>query len=276
MEEFEFSFKELRPRTWLINNDGCTSYVLVGDDTALMIDTGYGVYDPRSYAEKVTGCSIPRAANTHGHFDHAGGNGFFDQTYMTAEGDKIARVPYPSFKNVRFKLDYPSVIIGDGSLLDLGNRLLEAIAIPCHAPSSLAFLDKRERILFAGDEVGPHVPLLWQHSDTQPAVEDYAANMEKLMSRKDEYDYIGAGHGEGLLDASYVDKCLACAKKILAGFDGNRIAPPRALTWDDWTKNKKGPRPGDLIISDPEFKYAAEYEGVTIMYDIRYKFKNKR
>jgi glyoxylase-like metal-dependent hydrolase (beta-lactamase superfamily II) len=273
MGDFEFSAKELRKGTWIINSDGCSCYVLIGDETALMIDTGYGVYDIRAYAEKITGRAIPWAANTHSHFDHAGGNGFFEKTYLSAEGDKTARVPYPSFKGQSFKLDYPSEIIGDGFIIYLGNRSVEAISIPCHDPGSLAFLDLRERILFTGDEVSPHVPLFWQRADIQPSVEQYTANMEKLMARRDAYDYICSGHGEGLLDASYVDKCLACARKILAGFDGKQMPPPVALTWEEWNKTKKGARPGDLIIYDPEYKYAAEYDGVTIMYDIRYKNK---
>jgi hypothetical protein len=45
--------------------------------------------------------------------------------------------------------------------------------------------------------------------------------------------------------------------------------PPEAL------KNKKGPRPGDLFIYDPEFKRFAEYDGVSIEYDIRYRFNPK-
>jgi glyoxylase-like metal-dependent hydrolase (beta-lactamase superfamily II) len=274
LENFEFTSKAIRSGAWFIGGDGCSSWVLAGDDTALMIDTGYGVYDIRAYAEKITGRSIPWAANTHGHFDHAGGNGFFERAYMSAECDKIARIPYPSFKGQVFKLDYPSVIVADGSVIDLGNRPLEVIAIPAHDPGSLAFLDKKERLLFVGDEAGPHVPLFWQRPDVQPTIEQYALNMKKLTARRAEYDHICTGHGEDLMDASYVDKCLACAEHILAGFDGKQMPPPRSLTWEEWNKTQKGPRPGDLVIYDPEFKYAAEYDGVTIMYDIRYK-KNR-
>jgi glyoxylase-like metal-dependent hydrolase (beta-lactamase superfamily II) len=271
MEDFQFVSKELRPGTWFIGGDGCSSWVLLGDDTALMIDTGYGVYDVRSYAETITGRRIPWAANTHGHFDHTGGNGFFERAYLSAEGDTIARIPYPSFQGQTFKFDYPSVIIGDGYCWDLGNRPLEAIAIPAHDPGSLAYLDKRERVLFVGDEIGPNVPLIWQKPDAQPSIEQYVANMEKLMARRGEYDHIGAGHGEDLMDASYVEKCLACARKILGGFDGKPMPQRPPITWEEWNKTKKGARPGDLIIYDPEFKYVAEYDGVTIMYDIRHK-----
>jgi glyoxylase-like metal-dependent hydrolase (beta-lactamase superfamily II) len=275
MEEFEFVSKLIHPGTWLIEGDDCSSYVLIGDAAALMIDTGYGVYDVRSYAEKITGSSIPWAANTHGHFDHVGGNGFFERAYMTAEADKIARIPYPSFKGQTFKFDYPSIIIGDGYILDLGNRQLEAIAIPAHDPGSLAFLDKRERILFVGDEAGPHVPLMWQKSEKQPTIETYVSNMEKLMARRGEYDYICTGHGEDLLDGSYIDKCLACAKHILDGFDGELLElSPQEDPGEDVSKRKKGPRPGDLIIYDPEYKRIAEYGGIKIMFDIRYKWNS--
>jgi glyoxylase-like metal-dependent hydrolase (beta-lactamase superfamily II) len=157
---------------------------------------------------------------------------------------------------------------------------LEALFIPAHDSGSIAFLDKKERLLFTGDEVGRNVPLMWQRPDEQPTIEQYMNNMEKLMSRRKEYDFICTGHGEDLIDASYVDKCLACAKQILAGFDGEPlserdIGPPPPKPGDD-PRKKKGPRPGDLIIYDIEFKRIAEYDSVKLMYDIRYKFNSKQ
>jgi glyoxylase-like metal-dependent hydrolase (beta-lactamase superfamily II) len=245
-----------------------------------MIDTGYGVYDIRAYAENLIGRTIPWAASTHGHFDHTGGNGLFEQTFMTAACDKAARIPYPSFKGWKLcRFDYPSVIVSDGYIIDLGGRTLEVITIPAHDTGSAAFLDKQERLLFVGDEVKEHVPLMWQRKDAQPTIEQYVSNKEKLMARRGEFDHICPGHGDKWLDASYVDKCLACARQILAGnIEGEALKhlpqddpplPPEAL------KNKKGPRPGDLIIYDPEFKRIAEYGGVSIQYDIRYRFNPK-
>lgn len=267
MQGFEFKSRLICPDTWLIESDGCTSYLLMGSDEGLVIDPGYGVYDTRAYAESVTGRRVALAANTHGHFDHAGGNGFFEKAYMSEAADKPARTPYPSFKGQTFKLDYPSVFVHDGFKLDLGGRELEVFEIPAHSPSSVAFLDKKQRILFTGDEIKPNVPLMWQQEAPQPTIQQYIRNVLKVLARRDEYDYICPGHGEDILDAAYVEKCLACASSIIDGNEGEQFVMRQPKTVEE---AGKGPRPGDLVVYNLEYKRVASFDGVSIIYDKRY------
>jgi len=238
-----FRSKPIHPETWLIEAEGCTVYLLVGDEQGLVIDTGYSAKNIRAYAQSLTDKPVNMVANTHGHFDHTADNGWFDCAYMSEAAAKTANIPYPSLRDRYYKTDYPIVTVTDGFSFELGNRQVEVFDIPAHS-SSLAFLDKRERILFSGDEVGPMVNLR--------DIVQYEKNMQKLMARRSEYDYVCAGHAKEMLFASIVDGVLANEQHILAGNEGEpmQFRGPRPeeklpvyAMWDpawDW------PRPGDL------------------------------
>jgi glyoxylase-like metal-dependent hydrolase (beta-lactamase superfamily II) len=148
-------------------------------------------------------------------------------------------------------------IVGDGDRIDLGGRTLEVIEIPAHAPSSIAFLDRRERILFSGDEVDSRVMLYWMQDEPQPTIEQHARNMEKLLAHRAEYDHICAGHDLVMADASLVEVYLEHDRRILSGIEGG----PLAMRDDG---------PGDFRMYRIECKRWSEYKGTAIGYDIRY------
>lgn len=258
-----FHSRLLCTNTWLIQGDGCTSYLVVGDECGLVIDTGYAVENIQAYAQTLTDKPVRFAANTHGHFDHTGGNGWFERAYMSAKALEIARTPYPSKRKLHYPLDYPVTIVGDGDKIDLGNRSLEVFEVPAHAPSSIAFLDVKERILFGGDEVARGVMLYWQQNEPQPTVEQHARNMEKLLRRRKEFDFICSGHGEGLDDASLVDILLEHDRWIMAGNEGTQLEMKRGAD---------SPPPEDLVMYQIEYKRASIYKNTFIGYDIRYVF----
>ncbi len=257
-----FRSKLLCDNTWLIQGEGCTSYLVVGDERGLVIDTGFSTQNIQQYAQSLTDRPVRWAANTHGHFDHTGGNGWFERAFMSAEAAKIAKTPYPSKRALRYPLDYPVTVVGDGDVIDLGNRPLEVIEIPAHAPSSIAFLDTKGRILFGGDEVARGVMLYWQQPEPQPTVEQHARNMEKLLKRRGEFDFVCSGHGDGLDDAALVEILLEHDRWIMAGNEGT----PFALR----ERDPNEPPPEDLVWYQIEYKRTSTFKGTTIGYDIRY------
>jgi glyoxylase-like metal-dependent hydrolase (beta-lactamase superfamily II) len=259
MADFIFTSQPLCPDTWLIHGDGCTSYLVVGAERGVVIDTGFQTENIQAYAQTLTEKPVKWAANTHGHWDHTGGNGWFELAYMSAKAAEIAKTPYPSKAKLTYSLDYPIKVVGDGDTIELGGRALEVIEIPAHAPSSVALLDREQRILFTGDEAAPFVMLYWQQDEPQPTVERYALNMEKLLRHRGEFDHICWGHGEGLLDASLVEDCLENARRILSGIEGEPMAPL-----------KDGPE--DFVMHRIESKRVSAYRGTSIGYDVRYVF----
>jgi len=243
--------------TWLIGLDGCTGYLVVGEARGVLIDTGFGTENVRAFVQTLTDKPVDWVANTHGHFDHTGGNGWFELAHMSAQAAEIAKTPYPSKAALKYPLDYPVKIVGDGDVIDVGGRTLEVIEIPAHAPSSVAFLDRKQRLMFTGDEAAPFVMLYWQQRGPQPTIEQYALNMEKLLMHQGEFDHVCWGHGEGLLDASLVNDCLENARRILSGIEGEPMTPM-----------EDGPE--DFVMYEIESKRVSAYKGTNIGYDIRY------
>ena len=73
---------ELMKDVYLINEFGGTNcYLVTGSDRALLIDCGTGFCDIRSAVENVTNLPVVLVA-THGHVDHIGGAGQFEEMYI--------------------------------------------------------------------------------------------------------------------------------------------------------------------------------------------------
>jgi glyoxylase-like metal-dependent hydrolase (beta-lactamase superfamily II) len=253
-----FHSRPLCRNTWALQGEGCTSYLAVGDERGVVIDTGFATENIQAYAQSLTDKPVQWAANTHGHFDHTGGNGWFERAYMSAQALEIAKTPYPSKAAQDYPLEYPVTVVGDGDTIDLGNRALEVFEIPAHAPSSIALLDRKERILFTGDEVGHFVMLYWMQEEPQPTVEQHARNMEKLLRHRQAFDFICAGHEPVMADASLVEDYLEHDRRIISGL----IEGDQLVLHDDM--------PEDLRMYQIEFKRTSSYKGTGLGYDIRY------
>ena len=257
MSSTVFHSRPLCTNTWLIQGDGSSSYLVVGDECGVVIDTGFATENIQEYAQTLTDIPVKFAANTHGHFDHTGGNGWFERAYMSAKALEIAKIPYPSKASLNYPLDYPVTTVGDGDTIDLGNRELEVIEIPAHAPSSIAFLDRKERIMFTGDEVGSGVMLVWMQDEPQPTIEQHAQNMEKLLKYRQEFDFICSGYEPVMADPSLIEDYLEHDRRIMSGMEG-----------DPWVPHPGGP--ADFHMPQPEFKRTSVYKGTFLGYDLRY------
>lgn len=257
-----FTSHLIAPNTWVIHGEGCTSYLLVGEDCSLMIDTGFSTENIKAYVENLVDKKVEMVVNTHGHFDHTGGNGYFPYIYMHENAIYSAKMPYPSLDASKYKTDYPVITVGDGYCFNLGNREIEVIEIPGHSPGDIALLDKKERILFTGDEVDNRIALIWMQDEPQPTIEQHYKNMKKLMNRKSEFDYVCSGHNSIMVNGTIVKDFLELDRKIMDGEKGS----PVILTED---------LPKDFYMPQMEYKRSFTYNGVEVMYDIRYVFENK-
>ncbi|MBR0474893.1 MAG: MBL fold metallo-hydrolase [Erysipelotrichaceae bacterium] len=201
-----FKAKKVTDGVWQVLSNGDYTYVLEGDDELLCIDGGNGVGDLRAFCQSL--CPekpLYRIVNTHFHSDHTMNNYLFDVTYMSKQtySHRLA----PEHEALGFPGDYPVVFLEDGDIFNLKGRELEVMLIDEHCPGSLQFLDRKSRILFCGDELNGNF------FDSRISVERSYRNLKRWASYRKDYDILAAGNG--LHDASYVDKYLEMAEYIL-------------------------------------------------------------
>lgn len=183
--------------TYRIENEFVRFFLVVGNEKAALIDSGFNCVDAKSIAASLTDKPVI-LINTHGDGDHTSGTGAFNEIYMTEEdfyGCGVAE-RFPEVKLCK---------IGDGEEFDLGGRTLRIITIPGHTDGSVAILDVENRRLFSGDSV-QNGDIFMFGEKRNP--EQFEASLNKLIAIRSEYDSIVASHSEPVLAADYAEKVL--------------------------------------------------------------------
>ena len=87
-----YHIEKLNEQTWLIeeysNTASAYMYLLTGKEKALLIDTGFGTIPLKSICEELTGLPVT-VALTHGHVDHIGGTGAFEEVWLAKEDKEL-------------------------------------------------------------------------------------------------------------------------------------------------------------------------------------------
>ncbi len=134
------------------------TYLIEGKSRALLIDTGYGNADIKSYVESLTDRPL-QVMNTHYHGDHSGGNRQFEEIWigtnevssdLPPDEEQYILEPCAYVANsgpYRFRF------LKDGDKISLGERELVVVEIPGHTKGSIAILDQTSKLLFSGDAI---------------------------------------------------------------------------------------------------------------------------
>ncbi|MCU0522800.1 MAG: MBL fold metallo-hydrolase [Anaerolineae bacterium] len=246
-----FPYTEIAPNTYEIGEFDCASmFLIVGDEKAMLIDTGTGIGDLKGFLRKLTDKPL-MVCYTHNHMDHVGGAGAFDNAHIHpkdmaafATGGVIGlsverRIWYITMIAEREKGDYPYDLnvdvtewgpqppltpLEDGQVIDLGNRRVTVVACPGHSAGSVTFLDENTRTLFLGDACNCNL-LLGGGAPGTPnftSIEKALFHLKRLQGMYDRYDRYYNGHydfrplGEPLGDDVLPDAITAC-ERIIAG-----------------------------------------------------------
>jgi glyoxylase-like metal-dependent hydrolase (beta-lactamase superfamily II) len=217
--------------TWVINfmNGTENMYLLEGEESALLIDTGYGVGNLRSFVEALTDKEIV-VANTHFHPDHAAGNGEFELAYVHKDWEidapsvftpgsvafDLTKLPHP---------DYKKICVGEGDKIELGGRSVEVIEVKrAHCNSSLFFLDRGHRMFFCGDELESAQVIMYDNSknpdapyDVKERLDNFRENNVRIKGLATEFDLLLPNHNGSPIAKSYIDEYIELVDAIFAG-----------------------------------------------------------
>lgn len=195
-----FTINEIDGDTYIISEyrhwEETHCYLLNGSEHSLLIDTGLGICNICEEVKELTDKPVTAIA-THIHWDHIGGHKYFPDFYAhKAETDwlngkfplsadtvrelVVDRCDLPDgFDITTYEMfqGTPVKLVDDGDIIDLGDRKIEVLHTPGHAPGHLCFWEKERRYLFTGDLVYKDV-LFAYYPSTDPIA--YLASLEKL------------------------------------------------------------------------------------------------
>lgn len=174
------------------------SYLLEGEDRALLIDTGLGICDISKEVQKLTDKPVTAVA-THIHWDHIGGHQYYPDFYVhedevdwltgkfpvpmeVVRGMVIDRCELPEGYDVsKYELfqGTPTRILHDGDTIELGNRTITVLHTPGHSPGHLCFWEEGRGDLYTGDLVYKDT-LFAYYPSTDPQA--YLKSLEKIVS----------------------------------------------------------------------------------------------
>lgn len=246
------------PHTWCIEekrlNQQCLLYLLEGETSALLIDTGYGFGKLDTVTAALTRLPVS-VVNTHGHMDHIGGNHYFANIYIS-EADRNVFALHTDPVEVRqmvderippllrpllggFRRDIINQTIAGNyhwftlpRSFDLGGRIVEVLPTPGHTPGSICLVDRASGFLFSGDTVCDWGVLLHLKGSLSPEI--YRASLEGLWQRKDEFTAIYPGHHGLPVPIQRIEDYMRCADGILDGsIPSTMVNGCREYRWKD-------------------------------------------
>lgn len=201
----EYTIIQINEQTWRVEESNVRFFLLVGNERALLIDSGMTIKNAREIAQSLTHLPI-QLLNTHADRDHIGSNYEFDAFYMNpSECSNFYKT-----QNNKGKI----IPVWDGDVIDLGERPLEIITIPGHTPGSLAVLDKKNRVLISGDPIQDGDIFMF---GIQREIHAYQHSLLKLEKYKNEFDTIYPSHGSFPIKPDLIKKLYLGVEQILDG-----------------------------------------------------------
>lgn len=237
-----FEVYEIGSRTYSIvepyHYEEAISFLLEGDDLAVLLDTGMGLGDIRAEAERLTKRPLV-VINTHWHYDHIGGNYQFEEVWAGDHDFEVSRIergvpleeagprdylnpaslcrPLPAGVDPAGYFIRPSTVtrrLGHREQLDLGGRRLSVHQAPGHSPGGICLLDSEERLLFTGDCYYPGTIYGHLEGGDFPA---FLRTMQYLATLVPEAVAVAPSHNESLVPVEELLGAVAGFRRIADG-----------------------------------------------------------
>jgi len=160
--EVKIQVHAYNPDFYILRQSICTNfeapffYLLMGEQKALLLDTGAGGIQLAStvtslVAQWAAARSIPTpqlvVVHSHAHGDHVQG----DSQFNAIPGVQVAGTSVNAVTNFFGFAPWPTDVV----TLDLGGRLVDVLGIPGHQAAHIALYDRRTATLLTGDSLYP-------------------------------------------------------------------------------------------------------------------------
>lgn len=238
----------------------CCANLVLGKERALLFDTGSGIDDMKGAVRDIT--KLPLIViDSHGHFDHIGGNAQFDEVYLsemdfpiieaydtelmnrwmkdlTEETAQPFSMPPREWKCIR-RLDFDS--------FELGELRCEIIPLRGHTAGSIGIWIPPLRLLLSGDALTPIMCLNFQNHLSKKIQYETLNRVQSM-----DFDFYLTSHQDKLYPKQLVQKMISCVENS----EGKKLhfyqypKPPYAKGWI--YLDSLGEEPIALILSEEE------------------------
>ena len=194
---------QINNNTWRIEDDGVRFFLLTGDESALMIDSGMNTPNAKEIVESITNLPIT-LLNTHCDIDHISGNNAFEEFYIGENEIDYYLKMHNQTSNIK--------LVKDKEVIDLGNRKLQIINLPGHTPGSIAILDINNRVLIGGDSIQDGRIFMFGEKRNLNA---FIISLQELWNNyQNEFDVVYPSHGSIPINKDIIPKIIDAAKQI--------------------------------------------------------------
>jgi len=213
------------------------SFLIIGSDKALLLDTGGGIGDITKVVKDLYKGEV-FVVNSHFHFDHIAQNCKFKDVFIYSEEHALEQLrkgysnaemafniseemfainPPDSFDRNTFFI--PAVnphTFEEGHLFNLGDRELKVIHTPGHTADSIMLIDQAHKILFTGDSF--YKGALYLHFNSEmygySNFKDFEKSMIKIIGMLDEIDFLYCSHNDIIVEPDILLKVKSAIDQI--------------------------------------------------------------
>lgn len=197
---------------------GCCANLVVGKDRALLFDTGSGIDNLREALQDIT--ELPLIViNSHGHFDHIGGDCQFERVYLPKEDFPILEGYHTEILNrwireltgeavwpfLASPKEWKCIRPLEFDSFDLGQTPCRIIPLKGHTAGSVGIWIPSFRLLLSGDALTPVMCLNFQNHLSGKIQYETLKQIQNL-----EFDCYLTSHYETLFPKSLTKRMMRC------------------------------------------------------------------
>ena len=212
------------------------SYLIIGNQRALLFDTGMGMDSMSLLIEELTDLPVT-VINSHTHYDHIGSNHEFDHilgvdtayTHNWSNNgwgheavrhevapDAFCSTHLPHLDTAKYQI-FPYEInefVKDGQEIDLGERIIKVLFTPGHTPDAISLYDKENGYLWTGDTF--YEGTIWLFFEGTD-LDAYHSSITKMASLSTGLKSIFPGHNLPISDPQLLPDFVERFEMIING-----------------------------------------------------------